>query len=218
MSLKKKKSKVSKKFSKKASKKQASKSSKKQSRQKSVKKVTKKKVTKQASSKKSRQKLSVKKSETKKSSKKTKISTKKVTVQKKASPKKVKKTKEKKMNSSGPKRSYMSFLEEELKNILEKKKQVSIKNSEGFTYCSEENCDQNATTKGYCRYHYISLWNEIKVKDKILSENQLKKFVDQMVQKYSYQVLDHMLRDLSNEKDFSLALSEMKSLNVQNSF
>ena len=86
-----------------------------------------------------------------------------------------------------------------------------------MTYCLEENCDQNATTGGYCRYHYISLWDQIKTKDKILSENIIKKCIDQIIQQYSPQVLDYMVRDLSNEKDFSLALSEMKALNKQTS-
>lgn len=106
--------------------------------------------------------------------------------------------------------SYLSGLEQELERILEKNRQVSIKGSEGFEYCFEENCDQPSTTGGYCRYHYMVSWHSIKKKNKILSENKLKSWTLELIQNYSPRILDYMVRDLSNEKDFATALSEMK--------
>ena len=104
----------------------------------------------------------------------------------------------------------MSVLEDELKSILEKNRRVSIKNPEGFTYCFEEDCDQIATTNGYCRYHYIAYWRQFKVKNKILSESKIQTWINQIMKNHSPKVLDYMIRDLSNEKDFSTALSDMK--------
>ena len=106
--------------------------------------------------------------------------------------------------------SYLNELEQELERILEKNRQVSIKGSEGFEYCFEENCDQPSTTGGYCRYHYMVSWHYIKKKNKILSENKLKSWTVELIQNYSPRILDYMVRDLSNEKDFATALSEMK--------
>ena len=210
-----------KKTSKKATKKVAKKSTKKTA-QKGLKKIARKtlKKTSQKATKKAIKKTlkkSVKKSP-KKVLKKTAQKTAQKAIQKTAQikiKKQPKKTVQKK--TSEPRKSYLNFLEEELKSILEKKKQVLIKSSEGYTYCLEENCDQNATTGGYCRYHYLSLWEQIKTKNKILSENTIKQHINQIVKKYSPQVLDHMVRDLSNEKDFSSALSEMKALDKSTS-
>ena len=106
--------------------------------------------------------------------------------------------------------AYLNELEQELERILEKNRQVSIRGSEGFEYCFEENCDQPSTTGGYCRYHYMVSWNYIKKRNKILSEDKLKSWTAELIQNYSTRILDYMVRDLSNEKDFSTALSEMK--------
>ena len=111
---------------------------------------------------------------------------------------------------SAPAVSYFNELEQELERILEKNKKVAIKGSEGFEYCFEENCDQPSTTGGYCRYHYMVSWDYIKERNKILSDNQLKFWIAEIIQNHSTRVLDYMVRDLSNEKDFSTALGEMK--------
>ena len=140
----------------------------------------------------------------KKTVKKTALKKKK-TVSKKTSVSQKKKEKTQKV-----KKSYLSVLEDELKSILEKNRRVSIKSPEGFTYCFEEDCDQIATTNGYCRYHYIAYWKQFKVRNKILSENKIQTWIHQIVKNHSPKVLDYMIRDLSNEKDFSTALSDMK--------
>lgn len=106
--------------------------------------------------------------------------------------------------------SYLFQLENELESILEKTRSVSIKDSEGHEYCMEENCDQKSTTIGYCRYHYMASWDKIKNKNLILNDKKLDQWVSIIVNSYSTKVLDYMIRDLSNEKDFSSALSDMK--------
>lgn len=181
-------------------------------KKKSVKKKTKTKVL---SSKKSvKKKASVKKKIKKKPKKTAKKKTVKKVSQKKPSKKRTKKPVAKKEAKDAPKKiqttSYLSELEQELERILEKNRQVSIKGSEGFEYCFEENCDQPSTTGGYCRYHYMVSWSYIKRRYKILYESKLKFWMTELVQNYSPRILNYMVRDLSNEKDFSTALSEMK--------
>ena len=134
---------------------------------------------------------------------------------KKASPPKPapKKSARKKQASkkARPKSSFLQNLQTELERILEKEGRITLRDSEGYTYCQEENCDQPSTTGGYCRFHYISSWAAIKEKALILSEDKLQKWVDQIAKDHSLSVLTLMIRDLSNEKDFASALSEMKA-------
>ena len=180
------------------------------SSKKSVKKksAVKKKTLKKQSAKKSVKKT--KKLSSKKSPKKKVVSQKSVST--KSNAKKVMKTP---LKTPVPKKkivqsSYLNGLEQELERILEKNRQVSIKGSEGFEYCFEENCDQPSTTGGYCRYHYMISWDYIKKRSKILSENKLKLWTTELIHNFSPRVLDYMVRDLSNEKDFFTALGEMK--------
>ena len=185
---------------------------------KSVKKSSKKKTKTSVSSKKVKKKVSAKKSVKKitkksfaKKSPKKKTSAKKTVSQKKTA----KKPAPQKQKSAVKKTalqtsSYLNELELELERILEKNRQVSIKGSEGFEYCCEENCDQPSTTGGYCRYHYMVSWNYIKKRNKILSEEKLKSWTTELLQNYPPRILDYMVRDLSNEKDFAIALHEMK--------
>ena len=157
-------------------------------------KTTKKKLSKsplKASQKK------VKKRENKKSSKK-------------AVPPKNQAPSQKSVKNVSKKPGFLAQLEQELENVLNKTHQVSIRNPDGYEYCVEENCDQPATTGGYCRYHYIASWGAIKERAEILSEKKLHQWIGRIVQNYSPSILNLMMRDFSNEKDFFIALSEMK--------
>ena len=168
-----------------------------------VKKTTLKTVKKKATT------SSKKKTQLKSSVKKPSISKLKSTLSKKQKVQLEQKKKSTK-NKESRKISFLQKLEQELESIKAKNIQVSIKGSEGFEYCIRDNCDQAVTTAGYCRYHYMMLWSLIKERKKILSEDQLKIQIKELAQKYSTVILDHMLRDFSNEQDFSIALSEMK--------
>ena len=53
-------------------------------------------------------------------------------------------------------------------------------------------------------------WNYIKKRNQVLSDKKLKTWTVNLIQEYSPRILDYMVRDLSNEKDFAVALSEMK--------
>ena len=212
--------KVSKKATKKSSKKTKKKVVKKTSKKTSKKKTTKKPAKK--SSKKTKKKVSkkpikkVSKKSKKKVSKKPAKKVVKKTSKKKETSKKAPKVLKKKVTSSASetkkerKSSFIQKLERELELIQERASQVTIKGSEGFEYCKRDNCDQPATTEDYCRYHYMALWDLIKERKKLLADNQLKKRIKGLSDEHSVVILNHMLRDFSNEQDFFLALSEMK--------
>ena len=108
------------------------------------------------------------------------------------------------------KTTFIHSLEQELERILNKNQKIAIKGSEGYEYCLEENCDQAATTAGFCRYHYIVCWHDIKTKAQILSDNQLETDIQNLIRSHSVRLLEYMLRDFSNEDDFTSALEEMK--------
>ncbi len=172
-------------------------------------KPARKKTLKKPAVKKSAQKKNTKKKSIKKTSKKKPAVQKSVSAKPK-SKKTIRTPLSKPADKKKPALSYLNELEQELERILEKNKQVAIKSSEGFEYCFAENCDQPSTTGGYCRYHYMVSWDYIKERNKILSGGRLKSWITEIIQGCSPRVLDYMVRDLSNEKDFSAALGEMK--------
>jgi hypothetical protein len=75
--------------------------------------------------------------------------------------------------------------------------------------CLEKNCDTPATTEGYCRYHYIRNWQDIKKRQAILKDGRLQDFVEDLVSKYPLKHLESILSDLQDEKSFFAILSEL---------
>lgn len=75
--------------------------------------------------------------------------------------------------------------------------------------CMQKNCDNPATTLGFCRYHYIKNWKEIKRKQSILAEGKLQLFIEDLVNKYPLKYLEGILSDLADEKTFFGVLKEM---------
>ena len=47
--------------------------------------------------------------------------------------------------------------------------------------CVVRGCDNPSTTSGYCRYHYIKLWKDVKKKELILSEGRLAGIIEELV-------------------------------------
>ncbi len=75
--------------------------------------------------------------------------------------------------------------------------------------CLEKDCDNPDTTLGYCRYHYIKNWADIKKKQNILLEGKLQKFVMDLMEKYPIKYLEAVLADLADEKAFYNSLKEL---------
>ena len=81
--------------------------------------------------------------------------------------------------------------------------------------CLEKNCDNLATTLGYCRYHYIKNWKAIKVKQEILEEGKLTVLIEELVSKFPFKYIETVLTDLQDDKSFYASLKE---LNIETEF
>jgi chemotaxis protein histidine kinase CheA len=75
--------------------------------------------------------------------------------------------------------------------------------------CLEKGCDNPATSGGFCRYHYIKSWKDIKKKQTLLSEGRLQSYIYDLVIKYPPKVIEAMLSDFVDEKSFYGVLKEM---------
>jgi len=87
--------------------------------------------------------------------------------------------------------------------------EVILTNADGKQYCRVHDCDNESTTEGYCRYHYLALWKRNKVKAKILQNGKLDKYIEDLTAKYPDKYLEMLRKDLSSEKDFNLIVAEM---------
>ena len=75
--------------------------------------------------------------------------------------------------------------------------------------CREKNCENPATTLGYCRLHYISNWKTIKKNEAILKEGKLQDFIEDLVKKYPVKEIEGVVNDLSDEKTFFKVLKDL---------
>jgi hypothetical protein len=87
--------------------------------------------------------------------------------------------------------------------------EVILTNADGKQYCRVHDCDNEATTEGHCRYHYLALWRRNKVKAKILQGGKLDKYIEDLTAKYPDKYLEMLRKDLASEKDFNLIVAEM---------
>lgn len=75
--------------------------------------------------------------------------------------------------------------------------------------CVVRGCDNPATTSGYCRYHYIKLWKDVKKKQLILSEGRLAKIIEELVRKYPMKYIETIIQDLADDKAFNHVLKDL---------
>ncbi len=89
----------------------------------------------------------------------------------------------------------------------------SIRNMELFKIESDEcvvrGCDNPSTTTGYCRFHYIKNWKDVKKKELILSEGRLAKMIEELVRKYPMKYVETIIQDLADDKAFSHVLKDL---------
>ena len=116
--------------------------------------------------------------------------------------------------SSQPKAKFASQQDKEtFYDVIEAAfhdEQVVLTNAEGKQFCHHKECDQVATTGIYCRHHYISLWDLIQRKKKILEGGKLEKFIQEITSRYPDKFLDMMRKNLSTERDFTTTLHELE--------
>ena len=95
-----------------------------------------------------------------------------------------------------------------LQDIFDSIRSLNLSPSESDE-CMEKNCDNPATTVGYCRFHYIKNWNEIKKKKIILEEGKLQQFIEELVKKYPLKIIGEVIGDLNDDKTFYKVLKEL---------
>lgn len=88
------------------------------------------------------------------------------------------------------------------KSIQESLRNLSFFYQKDSEECQEKNCDQVATTLGYCRFHYIKNIKKIKVKREILSQERLQKAMEMLFLSYPPDVIEYLLKCLNEEKNF----------------
>jgi hypothetical protein len=76
--------------------------------------------------------------------------------------------------------------------------------------CREANCENMATTKGYCRLDYIKNWKKIKRKEMILKEGKLNQYIEELVSKYPDKYIDVIRQDLSTELTFNKVIHDLE--------
>ena len=75
--------------------------------------------------------------------------------------------------------------------------------------CREVACENQATTAGYCRGHYIKNWKRIKAKEQILREGRLNQYLEELLSKYTDKYIDAVKMDLASEKEFAKVITDL---------
>lgn len=76
--------------------------------------------------------------------------------------------------------------------------------------CREASCESIATTNQYCRMHYIKNWQKIKLKETILNEGRLQRYIVELVDKYPDKYIEAIQEDLLSDKAFSRIIQEFE--------
>lgn len=69
--------------------------------------------------------------------------------------------------------------------------------------CKEKSCHNQQTTAGYCRYHYLKNWKNIKFRQKKQSVQALNRYIDHICTKNPDNYVAAVKRDLANPEFFS---------------
>lgn len=80
--------------------------------------------------------------------------------------------------------------------------------------CKEDGCHNAATTKGYCRLHYLRHWKNIKEGEKRHAAERLNKYVEYICRKHPDRYMEVIKEDLRSptfEKDVERAIGDDES-------
>ncbi len=69
--------------------------------------------------------------------------------------------------------------------------------------CKDKGCDNEETTAGYCRYHYLRNWKEIKREERKHAVKSLNRYIEHICTKYPDQYVAAVKRDLASPDFFS---------------
>ena len=74
--------------------------------------------------------------------------------------------------------------------------------------CKEEDCNNQQTTSGYCRLHYLKNWREIKAKKKERSVKELNRYIDNIMRKNPDKGVAALKQNLKEEGQFEQSVGE----------
>jgi len=66
--------------------------------------------------------------------------------------------------------------------------------------CKEPDCNDAATTAGYCRLHYLKNWKQIKNEERKKAAKRLNKYVESVVKKHPDRYVDVIKEDLRSPR------------------
>ena len=104
-----------------------------------------------------------------------------------------------------------------LKDVLGSMREINFFASDSDE-CFERGCDNPATTEGYCRFHYIKSWKDIKKKQSVLGEGKLFSHVEGIATNFPIQIMESLVSDLASDKSFYNVLKEMSIEASEESF
>jgi hypothetical protein len=64
--------------------------------------------------------------------------------------------------------------------------------------CKTADCSNAATTRGYCRLHYLKHWKEIRAEQKRVAVRRLNRYIEHMCRKHPSDYLEIIRRELRN--------------------
>lgn len=67
--------------------------------------------------------------------------------------------------------------------------------------CSEPECRNAQTTKGYCRLHYLKNWKSLKEESRRKAAVRLNRYVEGICKKYPDRYLEVIRKDLRHDRD-----------------
>lgn len=74
--------------------------------------------------------------------------------------------------------------------------------------CKEERCADAATTKGYCRLHYLCHWRMIREEERRRAMKKLNRYIEHMVRRHPEGYVDEIRKELGSP-DFERSVHEL---------
>ncbi len=107
----------------------------------------------------------------------------------------------------------LAHYENELQKLLDREKEEKhiLKDMKGRVYCAVDNCDYPAVVEKHCRIHFFGLFQTIQQKKQILEKDLLTKSYAFLIKEQTPELFDYLLRDLSSEKNFKLAMRRISN-------
>ncbi len=74
--------------------------------------------------------------------------------------------------------------------------------------CKEQGCFNQATTSGYCRFHYLKNWKKLRVERQKKASKNLNRYIDNILRSDPDQALAKLKYDIRSEISFDSSSSD----------